>query len=354
MSNTDTIITDTTTRIFQDLGDPQTVNSAQADAWREPLWDALEQAGLTVAWLSDELGGAGASVADGFTILRVSGCFAAPVPIAETLLAAWLLGRAGVAAPSGPMTVAPMRDRDRITVDSDGRLIGVARDVPWASGSKHIAVLLERDGDPAVALVDQSACAVAPGTNLAADPRDEVRFDNVTPLALVDAPAGLDRRALNLMGAAVRSAQMTGALEAIVNISVEYAGQRVAFERKIAKFQAVQHELARLASETAAAIAASGSAAASIGNAEAFDDRVFMEIAAAKVRVGEAAREGAAIAHQVHGAIGFTEEYVLHRFTRRLWSWQDDFGSESVWAARLGEMICAAGPDQLWPTITAA
>ena len=79
-----------------------------------------------------------------------------------------------------------------------------------------------------------------------------------------------------------------------------------------------------------------------------------MEVASTKIRVGEAAREGAAIAHQVHGAIGFTEEYVLHRFTRRLWSWQDDFGSESVWAARLGEMICAAGPDELWPTITAA
>ena len=147
---------------------------------------------------------------------------------------------------------------------------------------------------------------------------------------------------------------MTGALEAILNLSVDYAGERVAFERKISKFQAVQHELAKLASETAAAIAASGAAAASMGDAETFDDRTFLEVASAKVRVGEAAREGAAIAHQVHGAIGFTEEYILHRFTRRLWSWQDDFGSESVWAAQIGAMICAGGPDQLWSTITAA
>jgi len=354
MSDADNIVVDTTNRIFRDLGDPQSVNSARDETWREPLWNALEEAGLTVAWLSDDLGGAGASVADGIAVLRVAGSFAAPVPIAETLLAAWLLGQAGLSAPKGPMTVAPMRDKDQVTVDRDGRLVGAARDTPWASAAKHIALLAEREDRAVVALVDRNDCAITPGTNLAADPRDEVRFDGITPLKLVDAPTGLDRRALSLMGAVVRSTQMTGALESILNISVDYAGERVAFERKIAKFQAVQHELARLASETAAAIAASGAAAAAIGDATAFDDRVFIEVAATKVRVGEAAREGAAIAHQVHGAIGFTEEYVLHRFTRRLWSWQDDFGSESVWAARIGEMICAAGPDQLWPTITAA
>ena len=354
MSNADTIIVETTERIFRDLGDPQTVNSAADSAWRAPLWNALEEAGLTVAWLDDALGGGGASIADGFAIARVSGVYAAPVPLAETLLAAWLLGRGGIEAPTGPMTIAPMRDKDRLELDANGRLVGSAHQVPWASASDHIALLATQADRHVIALVDTGACSIVAGTNLAADPRDEIRFDGVTPLKVAPAPAGLDHRALSLMGAAVRSVQMTGALEAILNLSVDYAGERVAFERKISKFQAVQHELAKLASETAAAMAASGAAAKAIGKAATFDDRTFMEVASTKVRVGEAAREGAGIAHQVHGAIGFTEEYVLHRFTRRLWSWQDDFGSESVWAAQIGEMICAAGPDQLWATITAA
>ena len=71
----------------------------------------------------------------------------------------------------------------------------------------------------------------------------------------------------------------------------------------------------------------------------------------AKIRVSEAATEGASIGHQVHGAIGFTKEHVLHRFTLRLWSWRDDFGNESDWAVRLGRMIAAKGADDLWPLV---
>ena len=73
------------------------------------------------------------------------------------------------------------------------------------------------------------------------------------------------------------------------------------------------------------------------------DDRAWMEVASAKVRVGEAAGAGAAIAHQLHGAIGFTAEHALQRYTRRLWSWRDDFGAESHWAEELGRAVAAAG-----------
>ena len=72
-----------------------------------------------------------------------------------------------------------------------------------------------------------------------------------------------------------------------------------------------------------------------------------LAIAAAKLRTGEAASNGAAIAHQVHGAMGFTQEYPLHYATRRLWSWRDEFGNESYWAERLGAMLLARGGDAL-------
>ena len=154
-----------------------------------------------------------------------------------------------------------------------------------------------------------------------------------------------------LMGATVRSVQAAGALETILSLSVRYANERVAFERPIGKFQAVQQNLARLAGETAAALAAAGSAADTIAQTPAFDDTVLLEAASAKIRSGEAAAEGSAIAHQVHGAIGFTNEHVLHRFTLRLLSWRDDFGSESYWAAALGELIARRGANQFWPML---
>jgi acyl-CoA dehydrogenase len=71
---------------------------------------------------------------------------------------------------------------------------------------------------------------------------------------------------------------------------------------------------------------------------------VLLEVASAKIRVGEAATEGAAIAHQVHGAIGFSGEHALHRFTQRLWAWRDDFGTESDWAVRLGKLVATRAP----------
>ena len=57
---TDSIIVDTATRIFADLCKPGTVNAAEEGKWPQALWDALETSGLTLTWVPDTLGGAGA------------------------------------------------------------------------------------------------------------------------------------------------------------------------------------------------------------------------------------------------------------------------------------------------------
>ncbi len=94
-----------------------------------------------------------------------------------------------------------------------------------------------------------------------------------------------------------------------------------------------------LAGQAAAAEAAAGMAA------EAVDDTIrLLPIAAAKARCGEAAGIGAAIAHQVHGAIGFTHEHSLHFLTKRLWSWRDEFGNEAEWNQFTGRHMAKAGP----------
>ena len=79
--------------------------------------------------------------------------------------------------------------------------------------------------------------------------------------------------------------------------------------------------------------------------------RRHLRSASAKIRTAEAAAEGSAIGHQVFGAIGFTQEHVLHRFTLRMLGWRDDFGSESYWAERLGGMVAARGADKFWPLL---
>ena len=95
-----------------------------------------------------------------------------------------------------------------------------------------------------------------------------------------------------LMGGVARSLQIAGSLESMLEISVRYSNERVAFEKKISKFQAVQHNLAKLAGESAAALAAATSAADAMANATSFNDEVFLEAVSAKIRCSEAAEKG--------------------------------------------------------------
>ena len=108
--------------------------------------------------------------------------------------------------------------------------------------------------------------------DLASDASDIVTFNNVCPIAIKPAPKGFEQTSLMLMGAVARSLQIAGALESMLDISVRYSNERVAFLKKISKFQAVQHNLAKLAGEAAAALAAASSAADTIANSTSFDE----------------------------------------------------------------------------------
>jgi acyl-CoA dehydrogenase len=267
------------------------------------------------------------------------------------MLAGWLLAQAKISSPEGEMTVAPASPKDRITLNADGSLSGRARGVPFAKAAKHIAVLANGANGLSIALIKAGDGRIEAGLNLGGDNNDTVTLDKVKPVTIKPAPKGFDHPALLLMGGVVRSLQIAGALESMLDISVRYSNERVAFEKKISKFQAVQHNLARLAGESAAALAAATSAADAIAGSTAFNDEVFLEAAAAKIRCSEAAEKGGGIAHQVHGAIGFTIEHILHRYSLRALAWRDDFGSESYWAVELGKLVAARGADELWPLV---
>ena len=117
---------------------------------------------------------------------------------------------------------------------------------------KHIAVLatarrpLDRAGG-------REKCRIEAGLNLGNDHSDAVTFDKIS--APVD-QAGAERLRPDRADADGRRGallQIAGALESMLDISVRYSNERVAFEKKISKFQAVQHNLAKLAGESAGA-----------------------------------------------------------------------------------------------------
>ena len=213
--------------------------------------DRNREAGLPLSWVPDDLGGSGASLAEGFSVLNVAGRHAIAVPLAETMLAGWLLTQGKIASPEGEMTVVPASPKDRVTLNADGSLSGRARGVPFAKDAKHFAVLASGNGGISIALVDAAKCRIESGIGLGGDANDTVTLAKVQPVTTKPAPDGFDQTTLMLMGGVARSLQIAGALEAMLDISVRYSNERVAFEKKISKFQAVQHNLARLAGEGA-------------------------------------------------------------------------------------------------------
>ena len=233
MAESENIVVETAEKIFADLADAQEINNDKKGAWKARLWQALGEAGLPLSWVGEEFGGSGASLAEGFGVLGAAGRFAIAVPLAETMLAGWLLAQAKIASPEGEMTVAPASPKDRITLNADGTLSGRARGVPFAKQAKHIAVLASGTTGTSIALVDASKVRIDDGLNLGGDNSDTVILDKVAPVTIKGAPKGFDQTALMLMGGVVRSLQIAGALESMLDISVRYSNERVAFEKKI-------------------------------------------------------------------------------------------------------------------------
>src|SRR3984893_12366866 len=133
------IVAETAEKIFSDLADAQTINRDQKGDWKAPLWQALTEAGLPLSWVPEDCDGSGASLAEGFSVLMAAGRFAIAVPLAETMLAGWLLSQSKIASPVGMMTIAPASPKDRIAQNADGTLSGRARGVPFARDAQHIA-----------------------------------------------------------------------------------------------------------------------------------------------------------------------------------------------------------------------
>src|SRR6266403_5869371 len=174
VAESDNIVVETAEKIFADLADPQTINNDKKGNWKAPLWRALTEAGLPLSWVPEDCNGSGASLAEGFGVLSAAGRSALAVPLAETMLAGWLLAQAKISSPEGEMTVIPASPKDRITLNADGSLSGRARGVPFGKAAKHIAVLASGSGGLSIALVEAGKCRIEAGLNLGGDHSDTV------------------------------------------------------------------------------------------------------------------------------------------------------------------------------------
>lgn len=316
------------------------------------LWLDITDLGLPTLLAAAEAGGSAAALVEAHGALEALAAMSVPAPAAESMLGAWLAGQLGLKAPSGILTLGPVNPHDQLTLtrDTNGwRLQGTARDLPFGRYADGLLVDATDGEQRFVCMVRDlranNAITCTPGEGLNGEARDTLGLDCIVTAEDAVPSDNLDVRTV---GAAVRAVQMAAAAQGALDLSIEYVRERQQFGRPLAKFQAIQQQLAVMAAEVTAATVCARRAFCQLDSAAP-----FFAVASAKSAVGTSASRSAAIAHQVHGAMGFTAEYGLHRHTRRLWTWREEFGNEAWWNQRLGQYVAKAGANRLWDLLIA-
>lgn len=315
---TEDMLIDSVERLFADACTPAEIRAIEGGASIEVLWRRVHDSGFMDALVPETAGGAGLSLSGVFPVVLACGKYAVPVPLAQTMMARAILAVAGVEIPTGPITIAAAKRSDRSSAAACERA-PYGRVAEW--------VLTGMEGSLRLLPV---ATAHSNPTGVHASLEADLTWSTLPKHpAPIEAP--LEIRAV---GAAICAAQLAGAMERIVATTIRYANERVQFGRSIGKFQVIQHHLSIMAEQALAARMAAQMGCHSPSHVP--DPNLA---AVAKARTSEAAVTVASLAHAVHGAMGFTAEYVLQLYTRRLHEWRQAYGSESYWNQKIGAAL---------------
>ncbi len=296
--------------------------------WDQDLWGYLQSAGFLGLPFPEALGGEGeGELTDLAVLLEELTRRAVVIPFLETMACALAIQRhgdplmagelvAGVVA--GTLTLAPAilehsDNFDDVKVEArDGQITGQKRWVDYGQHvSHHLVAAVDGEG-VGLYVVDANApqVTVKPLKNMGRTPQCHVDYAG----AAARKAGGEDAyRFLLQVGRALASIECLGNAQQALDATVEYVGMRVQFGRPIGTFQAVQHHTANMATMVLSTRFLAYEAVWKLDQGTATE----REVAAAKAWASKTATEVPMMAHQLHGGIGFTEEYDLHFFSRR-------------------------------------
>lgn len=344
MDNTLDMLEDAVARMLAGRLEPRSILAAEASGIDRDTWRQLAQLG--VAGPACET----MEFAAQAVVLKAIGYSGALVPYAESeVLGRWLAQGAGFDAAEDILAVSVLPPSAVRMGEGEAKLDLRGRRLPWARHAQRLLFSFSAGQRCFVASMTPASLGLRNATNMAAEPHDEVHApaEPVAAERLVEVGVEWGPESLMARGALCRALQMQGAMARVNELTLQYAHDRKQFSRSLAQYQIVQSYLAAMAGELCATEAATEGAVAAVTRSEAVE-----AIAAAKVRAGQAARVVTWHGHQVHGAIGFTREFPLNIWTRRLWAWREEYGNESHWARLLGAAVVGRGADALWSSLT--
>ena len=304
-------------------------------------WKQVCELGLAGIGIAEERGGSGGSLPDLMVVIRELARAGIGTPIVEASTAAYAIGQ------------VPTDTFDIIAVERDllfasDTLTASFIGVPFAADGRRLAIVTA-SSILAVPLV-QNGVTVEAGRDIAELPRGSIHLENAsfaTASAGPAAPEVIDRLAV------ARSSALIGSAWGAYELTRDYVTQRQQFGAPLIKIPAVSSALAQMVVRIRFAQSALDRAVSLSANAAIPPVQRSGAVAAARIASADTATLVARSAHQLHGAVGFTDEYPLHRYTKKLWAWRDADESQRAHCARLGATVRMAGEIALWERISA-
>jgi alkylation response protein AidB-like acyl-CoA dehydrogenase len=303
--------------------------------WDRGLWAEMCAQGWPAIAVAEDLGGVGLGWVEASLLLEAVGAHLAPAPVLGQLVAIDALVRGGQTThlpdlmAGEAIAVAAFRGVEATRRDGTWRLSGRTEPVPFAPSADLVVV----PADDRVFLVE---LADRPVPQPAMDRTREVarvELDAVPAVELggPEAVAGLVDH-----GAVAYSAELLGAAARCLEMTVDYARERVQFGRPIGSFQAVKHRCADMLVDVEGMRSATWWAAWCLA---AGDEEASVAASTAKAWCSEAADRVLGSTLQVHGGIGFTWECDVHLYLKRVQLDRVAFGDAAYHRDRLAGLL---------------
>jgi acyl-CoA dehydrogenase len=313
-----------------------------ADDYPVSVWGQVCELGLAGIGVPEEKGGSGGSLADLVVVIRELARAGVSTPIVEASTAAYAVDAASAGESFDTIVAIPDLD-----VSSKAVTANLAQ-VPFADSAGGL-VIVTASSVVTIPLAGESI-TVEPGHDIADLPYGDVRLDNASVAHVSGGPAA--PKVIDLLALA-RSAALLGTSWGTYELTRRYVTEREQFGAPLIKIPAVSTTLAQMAVRIRFAQSALERATTACAEAHTPALQRFGAVSAARISAATAGTLVARTSHQLHGAVGITAEYGLHRYTSKLWALRDADESEFAYCRRLGARVRSEGESELWDRISA-
>lgn len=335
-------------KILYDLCDKDLLEESENTGVPTQFLKALEEFGVYLVGIDEAEGGSGFEKKHGMDLAVIAGKYALPIPFTAILFSNWVAYREKLDS-KGHLSSGPFDQKVRIDNGEKELVNGTIENMyGYIEGNDVLVLGTNQRGEDYLVLLDSSQIDFKIKHNLANEPVYSFELANHSPKLVKPIESSVVKYYFSLQ-LLLNLAVATGALKKIFELTIEHANTRVQFGKRIGSFQMSKNNLSIMAESVKQAEIMTLSCIESLR--DDLDDLSYLELMVAKLKVCEAISTATPIAHQIHAAMGYTQEHILHYFTRKLWSLREEYQSESYWSQEISRFVLEEEKG-LWEIVT--